>query len=109
MLGKTERFDAIFVLEKKDGISVDTQIDECKKECSDEALVRIYQDVQQLINDIEQGIIKKVVVYKLSLWSRKISDFYKLFEIMKEHNCEFVSRIEDFNTAAPSNREMMGF
>lgn len=120
---KIEKFDAIYArqsVDKKDSVSIEAQIDDCKKVCSNKALVKIYQDkgfsgknterpeLQKLINDIKQGIIKKVVVYKLDRISRNISDFYKLFEIMKEYNCDFVSRNEAFDTTTPSGRAMMG-
>ena len=119
---KIERYDAIYAwqtVDKKDSVSIDTQIDECKSKCENKNLIRIYQDkgfsgkntdrpdVQRLINDIEQGIIKKVVVYKLDRISRNITDFYKLYETMQEHKCDFVSKKESFDTISPQGKLMM--
>lgn len=72
------RFDAIYArqsVDKKDSVSIEAQIDDCKRLCS--ANPRIYSDkgwsgknvdrpdMQKLIKDIKSGIIKKVVVYKV--------------------------------------------
>jgi DNA invertase Pin-like site-specific DNA recombinase len=122
-MSKIERFEAIYArqsVEKEDSVSIETQIDDCKMKCENKDNVRIYQDkgfsgknterpdVQRLIHDIQQGIIKKVVVYKLDRISRNITDFYKLYEIMQANDCEFISRTENFDTTNSIGRAMMG-
>ncbi|MFR6218283.1 MAG: recombinase family protein [Enterocloster bolteae] len=94
---KIERYDAIYAwqsVDKKDSVSIETQIDECKSKCENKNLIRIYQDkgfsgkntdrpdVQRLINDIEQGIIKKVVVYKLDRISRNMKKLKPIIKSM---------------------------
>lgn len=122
-MAKNDRYVAIYArqsVDKKDSVSIETQIADCKHMCSENENIRTYQDkgysgknterpdLQKLILDIKQGIIKKVVVYKLDRISRNISDFYKLYEVMKEHDCEFVSKNEAFDTTNAMGRAMMG-
>ena len=122
MVKKTRRQEAIYArqsVDKKDSVSIETQIDECKRHCNSSS-PRIYQDkgysgkntqrpdVQRLIKDIESGIIEKVVVYKLDRISRNITDFYRLYEVMQTHDCEFVSHSEAFDTTSSMGRAMMG-
>lgn len=118
---KVEKFDAIYArqsVDKRDSVSIETQIDDCKTKCSKN--VRIYKDkgysgknterpeLQHLLRDIEAGIISKVVVYKLDRISRNIADFYKLYEFMNKYDCKFVSKNEDFDTSSTMGRAMMG-
>lgn len=72
---KSERFDAIYArqsVDKRDSVSIEAQIDDCKVKCSGK--IRVYKDkgysgknierpdLQRLMDDIKAGIIKKVVV-----------------------------------------------
>lgn len=65
-------------------------------------------DFKKLINDIEYGIIEKVVVYKLDRFSRNITDFYNVYEILKQHNCSFESALDKFNTSSAQGRFFIG-
>lgn len=120
-MAKYLRYDAIYVrqsIDKKDSVSIEAQIEECKKLCS--ANFKVYKDkgysgknterpqVQKMIKDIESGIIQKVVVYKLDRISRNIIDFYNLYGIMQLHDCEFISWDEKFDTTTSMGRAMMG-
>ncbi len=114
------RREAIYVrqsVDKKESLSIEGQIELCQKKSVD-ALV--FQDkgysgkntqrpeLQRLISEIEQNKISKVLVYKLDRISRNITDFYKLYEIMEKHNCEFESVSEAFDTSTSMGRGMMG-
>lgn len=114
------RFDAIYArqsVDKKDSVSIDAQIDDCKRLCS--ANPRIYYDrgfsgknvdrpdMQKLIKDIQSGIIKKVVVYKIDRISRNLSDFCNLFDMMKKQNCDFISSTQNFDTTDPMGEAML--
>lgn len=118
---KSERFDAIYArqsVDKRDSVSIEAQIDDCKVKCSGK--IRVYKDkgysgknierpdLQRLMDDIEAGIIKKVVVYKLDRISRNIVDFYKLYQFMEDYDCVFASRTEEFDTATTMGKGMMG-
>ncbi len=105
-------------IDKKDSISIDTQIDFCKRYCNDE--YRIYTDkgfsgknlerpqFQQLLKDIKNGEIHKLVVYKLDRISRSLNDFSNLMEVFKKYDVEFASTVETFDTSTPIGRAMLG-
>lgn len=107
-------------VEKKDSVSIDTQIEECKTRASKNDNVQVYfdegfsgknterPDLQRLLKDIEYGMIKKVIVYKLDRISRNTVDFYNLFEFMKQHGCSFVSLNDGFDTSTAQGRFLMG-
>lgn len=92
-----KKFDAIYArqsVDKKDSVSIETQIEACRTKCDKNPVIYDADkgfsgkntdrpDLQRLINDIEHNTIKKVVVYKLDRISRNITDFYKLYEIMQ--------------------------
>lgn len=118
---KDTRYEAIYArqsVDKKDSVSIEAQIEDCKRLCSGN--IKVYKDkgysgkntdrpeLHKLLNDIQSGIIQKVVVYKLDRISRNITDFYKLYETMNLHDCEFVSWTEKFDTTNSMGRAMMG-
>lgn len=115
------RKEAIYArqsLDKKDSLSIETQIDDCKKKADKDPL--IFRDkgysgknterpeLQKLIHQIESNQISKIIVYKLDRISRNITDFYKLYEIMEKHNCTFISVTESFDTISLTGKAMMG-
>ncbi len=115
------RKDAIYTrqsIDKKDSISIETQIEKCELIATENATV--YKDkgysgkntqrpsLENLIKDIQADKIKRVIVYRLDRISRNISDFYNLYSIMQEHKTEFVSVNENFDTSTPMGRAMMG-
>lgn len=114
--------NAIYVrqsIDKKDSISIETQIQFCKKEIPENEETKIYTDkgfsgkdtnrpdFSSLIKDIEQGKIKRVVVYKLDRISRSISDFADIIENFQNHNVDFISTSEKFDTSTPMGRAML--
>lgn len=117
-----KKFDAIYArqsVDKKDSVSIETQIEACKSKCDKNPLIYDKDkgfsgkntdrpDLMRLMNDIENDTIKKVVVYKLDRISRNITDFYKLYEVMQAHQCEFVSYEDHFDTSTVIGRAMMG-
>lgn len=54
--------------------------------------------VKQLVQDIEDGLVDVVVVYKIDRLSRSMSDFMKIMELFEKHNVSFVSVTQHFNT-----------
>ena len=121
MAKQDNRKDAVYArqsLDKKDSLSIEAQIDGGKACAGGE--VEVYADkgysgkntdrpgLQRLKADMEVGKIKRVIVYRLDRISRNIADFYQLFKIMEEHNVEFTSISENFETSTPMGRAMMG-
>ena len=115
------RIDAIYArqsVDKKDSISIESQIDFCKyelkggnsKEYTDKGFSGKNTDrpkFQELIRDIENGLIRRVVVYKLDRISRSIIDFAGMMEMFGRYNVEFVSSTEKFDTSTPMGRAML--
>lgn len=106
-------------LDKKDSISIETQIDMCKKEAPADAELKIYKDkgfsgknidrpsFQKLLEDIENGKISKVIVYRLDRISRSITDFANIIDILEKYNVDFASANEKFDTSTPAGRAML--
>lgn len=108
-------------VDKKDSVSIETQIDDCKRTIGENEDIRVYTDrgksgkslvgrdeLNKLIKDVENDLISRIVVYKLDRFARNIADFYHLQKILEEHNCSFVSFTEGFNTSTSMGRAMMG-
>jgi len=117
----TVKKDAVYArqsLDKKDSLSIEAQIDKGLSFAENGA--EIYSDkgfsgkntdrpdLKRLKEDIELDKIKRVFVYRLDRISRNISDFYNLYQTMKNHDCEFISISENFDTSTPMGRAMMG-
>ena len=54
--------------------------------------------LQRLMDDVEDGKIDVVVVYKVDRFARSIGDFAKMMELLKQHGVAFVSVTQHFNT-----------
>ena len=115
------RIDAIYArqsVDKKDSISIESQIEFCKYELKGGSC-REYTDkgysgkntdrpkFQELVRDIKKGLIAKVIVYKLDRISRSILDFATMMELFQQYNVEFVSSTEKFDTSTPMGRAML--
>ena len=111
------RIDAIYArqsVDKKDSISIESQIEFCKYELKG-GNCKEYKDkgysgknterpqFQQLMRDIESGLVRKVVVYKLDRISRSILDFAKMMDFFQKYEVEFVSSTEKFDTSTPKS------
>ena len=112
--------DAIYArqsVDKADSLSIQGQIDLCRQKAGDE--VEIYQDrgysgkntnrpaFQRMMEDVERGLIRTIIVYRLDRFSRSIADFGRLWEILRQHHVEFVSINETFDTSTPMGRAML--
>ncbi len=106
-------------VDKKDSISIESQIEMCKKECGATEATKIYSDkgfsgkntnrpkFEQLMGDVKGGLVTKVVVYRLDRFSRSIADFGQAWAKFQECNVEFVSINEKFDTSTPMGRAML--
>jgi len=61
-------------------------------------------EMQRLLNDIDEGRIQMVVVYKIDRLTRSLADFAKLVERFDAAGCSFVSVTQAFNTASSMGR-----
>ncbi|MBK5239854.1 recombinase family protein [Clostridium sp.] len=106
-------------VDKKDSISIESQIDFCKKETLPTEEVKVYMDkgfsgkntdrpkFQEMMADIKIGLIEKVIVYKLDRISRNLLDFANIIEFFKQYTVSFVSCNEKFDTSTPMGNAML--
>lgn len=104
-------------IDKKDSISIETQIEFCKNEINGK--YKVFEDKGfsgkntqrpafiNLMNDVKNGKLSKIVVYRLDRISRSITDFAGIMDILNENNVDFVSTTEKFDTSTPVGRAML--
>jgi len=103
-------------IERENSISCETQIEYCKamikpNERSEKVITFIdngysggntdREGFQKMMRNIENGKISKVIVYRLDRISRSLFDFVNILNTFREHNVEFVSSQEAFDTSSP--------
>lgn len=108
----------------KKGESIKNQIDTCKKYFAHQDNIRednfvTYIDdgfsggtinrpnFRRMMNDIEEGKLSSVIVYRLDRISRNVNDFSSLIIELDKHNVDFISVKEQFDTSTPVGRAMM--
>lgn len=104
-------------VDKKDSLSIDAQIEMCKKIVNEECQVFIDKGYsgkntnrpafQELLDAIETGHITRLLCYRLDRISRSIVDFSTIWEILERHKVEFCSVTENFDTSSPMGRAML--
>ena len=114
-------YDALYFrqsVERVDSISIESQLEYCKYETRGnpykEYIDRGYSGkntnrpaFEEMLEDIRQGKISRVIVYKLDRISRSIFDFANMMDIFQKYNVEFVSSTERFDTSTPIGRAML--
>lgn len=105
-------------LDKKDSLSIETQIELCKLETSGND-IRVYIDkgfsgkntnrpqFTKMMEDVENGFVSKVIVYKLDRLSRSLLDFAAMIDQFKRCGVEFLSTREKFDTSTPIGNAML--
>jgi site-specific DNA recombinase len=63
--------------------------------------------LQRLLADIRSGHVDAVCVTKIDRITRSLIDFYELWRTFEQHNVEFVSLGESFETASATGRAML--
>jgi DNA invertase Pin-like site-specific DNA recombinase len=63
--------------------------------------------LQRLFQDIREGKIDCIIVYKIDRLTRSLLDFSKIIQLLDEHNVSFVSVTQSFNTANSMGRLML--
>ena len=72
---KSERFDAIYArqsVDKRDSVSIEAQIDDCKVKCSGK--IRVYKDKGYSGKNIERPDLQRLMVWFRHPRTRKRSD-----------------------------------
>ena len=94
------------------GHSVDEQEDRLKKLCDykEYKIYKVYREegvsaksmkrpmFQEMIQDMRDGKINKIIVYKLDRLTRSIQDLENICKMLEEYNCSLESVSEDINT-----------
>lgn len=105
-------------VDRADSISIESQIEFCRYELKGEPY-KVYADrgysgkntdrpaFGEMMCDMENGTIRRVVVYKLDRISRSILDFSRMMERFEANRVEFVSTTEKFDTSSPMGRAML--
>lgn len=60
--------------------------------------------LQQLLRDVERGLIKVIVIYKIDRLSRSLADFARLIELFDRYDVSFVSVTQSFDTSESMGR-----
>ncbi|WP_272011147.1 recombinase family protein [Roseovarius sp. ZX-A-9] len=60
--------------------------------------------LKRLLDDVEDGLVDVVVVYKIDRLSRSLMDFSKLVEVFDRNGVTFVSVTQSFNTTTSMGR-----
>ena len=107
----------------KEGYSIGEQIERLTDYCKAMRweVYKIYTDpgysggntdrpgLQEMIKDVEAGLIDKVVVYKLDRLSRsQLDTLYLIEKVFLANGTDFVSMSENFDTSTPFGRAMIG-
>lgn len=114
-------YDALYArqsVDRSDSISIESQLEFCRFEARGhpckEYVDRGYSGknthrpaFEDMLADIRQEKIARVIVYKLDRISRSILDFANMMELFEKYGVEFVSSTERFDTSTPIGRAML--
>lgn len=102
----------------RNGHSLDEQKERMLKLCDykNYEVYKVYEDAgisaknmnrpafQEMIQDIKDGKINKIIVYKLDRLTRSIKDLEEICTFLEENNCSLESMCEDINTSTPNGK-----
>lgn len=60
--------------------------------------------LKRLLQDVQNGLVDIIVVYKLDRLTRSLMDFSKIVEVLDKHKASFVSITQHFNTTTSMGR-----
>ena len=102
----------------RNGHSLDEQKERMLKLCDykNYEVYKVYEDAgisaknmnrpafQETIQDIKDGKINKIIVYKLDRLTRSIKDFEEICTFLEENDCSLESICEDINTSTANGK-----
>ena len=88
-MNKIEVIYARQSVDKRDSISIETQINDCKKKLDSENFNIFYDkgysgkstdrpQFQEMMNEVRKGIVSKIIIYKFDRISRSLIDFLSM-------------------------------
>ncbi|MEP2707681.1 MAG: recombinase family protein [Roseibium sp.] len=60
--------------------------------------------LQRLLQDIDEGLVDQIIVYKIDRLTRSLTDFARLVDRLDRHDASFISVTQSFNTATSMGR-----
>lgn len=108
-----EKIEVIYArqsVDKKDSISIETQINECTKKLDTKNFRTFYDkgysgksmdrpQFQEMMNEVRKGIVSKIIIYKFDRISRSLIDFLSMQQEFSEYGVKLISCSEDFDTS----------
>ena len=103
----------------KDSLSIEMQMEKGMQLCGKDEIVKKYTDegfsgkntkrpaFQELMQDVENGLIDRIIVYRIDRFSRSLLDFSETWEKLSKYGVEFVSVNEHFDTSTPIGKAML--
>lgn len=103
------------------GFSLDEQEESLKKLCELKkyTIYKVYREegvsakntnrpkFQEMIQDMKDGKINKIIVYKLDRLTRSIRDLETICKLLEEYHCDLESQCEEINTSTPNGMFFM--
>lgn len=62
------------------------------------------KEFQRLMNDVKQNKIDIILVTKLDRWFRNVKDYHNTQAILEEHNCNWKTIFEEYDTSTANGR-----
>lgn len=109
-MNKIEVIYARQSVDKRDSISIETQINDCKKKLDTDNF-RVFNDkgysgkstdrpqFQAMMNEVRKGIVSKIIIYKFDRISRSLIDFLAMQKEFSQYGVKLVSYSEDFDAS----------
>ena len=60
--------------------------------------------LKRLLQDVENGLVDIILVYKVDRLSRSLIDFARMMDVLERHGVSFVSVTQHFDTSTPMGR-----
>ena len=79
-------------------------VDRCYDDCGLSGGTMNRPALQRLLQDVDDGLVDQIVVYKIDRLTRSLADFAKLVDRLDKQNTSFVSVTQSFNTAINMGR-----
>ncbi|MCF0105919.1 MAG: recombinase family protein [Holdemanella sp.] len=106
-----------------EGYGLDAQESKCReyiKLYGYEEEVKIYRDegfsaknmkrpmLQKMLDDVEKGAVKRVIIYKLDRLSRRVVDTYKIINMINEAKCQLISVMDRLDITTSNGKMVLG-
>lgn len=104
-----------------DGVSIETQHETIMKFCDYRGYknTKLYTEIRsartmknrgqlkQLLKDVENGRVQRVIIYRLDRLTRSLRDLMNILYQLEQCNCELHSTYENIDTSSPSGRMLV--